>query len=189
MEKTIDCSVVAVYEDLSDAQDAARDLEKAGVKHGYVHVSSGELTGTPTDTRTAVPTDSETFTGWLKSIFTSDKHEHHQNYTNAYARGKHILSVEAADSQLRVIMSVLNRYSPIDIHTDDYGAMHGMSTPDTYIWEFPQPPSESDARNAGDEVAAPVTTTGSVGIPAENRGVRVYRNRSEGTTTTVSNPS
>ncbi len=171
MHTAIDCTVVAVYENQTDAQSAVNDLQTAGLSPERLYISSAKDAETVTSSP-APPTSSghESFGHWLKSLFGPVKHAHQDTYQQAYTGGKHIVSVEASESQVHAVRTILNRFSPMDVHTDDYGAAHGVETPDTYNYVYQG--SASDVLNAKDELAMPVTTTGSVGIPG--RAVRVY---------------
>ncbi|HEX4166454.1 MAG TPA: hypothetical protein VHZ55_13380, partial [Bryobacteraceae bacterium] len=181
MHTAIDCSVVAVFENLQDAQSAVEDLKTAGLSTDRIYLSSANSAGSATVSSPAPPlasTDHESFTGWLKSLFGPQKHPHHESYERAFSSGRHIVSVEASEAQVHAVSTILHRFSPVDIHMDDYAVGRGISTPDTYSFEY-KGSEKSDPLNARDEIAAAATTTGSVGFPAADRAVRVYPKEAE----------
>ncbi len=177
MATTNDSTVVAVFDDAEEARAAAADLKAAGISSDRIYVSSenaGSATAGTSGT-TGYAHHEGGITGWFKSLFGGEEHEHTSGYQTAYSGGKTIVSVEAEESNVSKIADILDRHSPVDVHTDDYGTARGVGTPNTYDAGYQG--SKSDVLNARTELAGATaglgaaaargaaTTTGSAGVP------------------------
>ncbi len=154
MATTADSTVVAVFDNASDARSAVNDLKAAGFGSDKVFVSSEGstgLSGYASDTSTTAHEGG--ITGWFKSLFGSDEHEHRTGYESAVSSGKTIVSVEASEANVDRVSDILDRYSPVDVHAGDIGAARGTATPNVY-----------NAGYEGTRGGAATTTTGSAGV-------------------------
>ncbi len=166
MASTTDCTVVAVFDSADDARAAAAELKSAGFGSDKVFISSeGSGSGDYSTGTSSTTTQHEGgITGWFKSLFGSGEHEHRSTYESAVAGGKTIVSVDAPEESADQVSDILNRYSPVNLHTEDYGEAHGVATSNTYDSGYQG--SKSDLLNARDELrGAAATTTGSAGVP------------------------
>jgi stress response protein YsnF len=167
--------VVAVFRNATDAQGAVNELKSRGFSENNIYVSSGKDTGTDTGRLgttgayddatgdTSMPREGG-FTGWLKSLFGGDEsHEHYRGYESAYSSGNTVVSVDTDEEHENDVSDVLNRFSPVDVRTDDTGTAEGIRTPNTGNAGYQG--SRSDYRNASEELGRPLTTTGSAGVP------------------------
>ncbi len=188
MANTTDYTVVAVFDNAEDARAAAAELRSSGFGSDKVFVSSegaqgGSVrqseAGTAADLGAAGSYPSQApstmshheggIAGWFKSLFGGDDtDEHRRGYETAVAGGKTIVSVDAPESSADRISDILNRYSPVNVHTEDYGEAHGVSTSNTYDSGYQG--SKSDVLNARDELrSTPAATTGSAGASLTGR--------------------
>ena len=189
MADTTDCTVVAVFNSADDARSAAAELKSSGFASDKVFVSSGgaqagsfrqaeagtaATSGTGGSYPSQAPSTMETTTeggisGWFKSLFgANDTDEHKRGYESAVAGGKTIVSVDAPESSAARISDILNRFSPVNVHTEDYGEAHGVAT--SNIYDSGYQGSKSDILNARDELrSAPAATTDSAGAPLTGR--------------------
>ncbi len=186
MASTTDCTVVAVFDRADDARAATAELKSAGFGSDKVFISSegGQATSQSLQSEAGTsasavagsyPAQASTthheggITGWFKSLFgANDADEHRRGYESAVAGGKTIVSVEAPEASADRISDILNRYSPINVHTEDYGEARGVATSNTYDSGYQG--SRSDVLNARDELrGAAATTTGSAGVPVGGR--------------------
>lgn len=108
------CTLLAVFATNSKAQSAVEELERTGVEHSRIHIHAGSTTGASNESTR----HEGGFTGWLKSLFGNDEEE----YTAAYADGKTIVAVDAADNQIDSIADTLDRYDPIDLQAQSTSA-------------------------------------------------------------------
>ena len=187
MASTTDCTVVAVFDRADDARAAAAELKSAGFGSDKVFVSSegAGIPGRQSEAGSAVdigtagsyPAQGSStathheggITGWFKSLFgADDANEHRRGYESAVAGGKTIVSVDAPESSADRVSDILNRFSPVNVHTEDYGEARGVATSNTYDSGYQG--SKSDVLNARDELrGAAATTTGSAGAPVTGR--------------------
>ncbi len=132
MASTTKSTVIAAFRNSADAQAAAQDLQAAGINRGDIYLessSSGTSTGSGSTTsgygsRTAASEGG--ITGWFKSLFGAENDTDRVGYEQAYSQGGYLLSVDAQDNQIDQVEAILNRHSPVNVHTDD--AYAGGST-------------------------------------------------------------
>ena len=132
MASTTKSTVIAAFRNSADAQAAAQDLQAAGVNRGDIYLeSSGSSASSGTSTSTTnygsrTAGNEGGITGWFKSLFGAEDDTDRAGYEQAYSSGSYLLSVDASENQLSQIEDILNRHSPLNIHTDD--AYPGGST-------------------------------------------------------------
>ncbi len=150
MQNARDCSVVAVFPKADDARSAQAELQAAGFKADRVY-SSVETTVAAAP---AVSTRPEGHIAhWLKSLFGGEEHSHFHGYQRALSSGQYVVGVDTSDEDSAKASEIFSRFSPIDVHTDDFGAAHGISTSDTESAGY-KGSETSDILNARDELAA-----------------------------------
>jgi stress response protein YsnF len=111
---------VAVFKDASNAEAAATELKANGTNANDIYISS-ERTATGSSTSEASTHREGGFIGWIKSIFGDNDQRDRQNYENAVQRGNILLSVDTADRDIDRVAEILDRHSPLDVHTEDAG--------------------------------------------------------------------
>lgn len=119
MATTTDSTVVAVFQNASDAQAAANELKANGFSQSDIYISSSD-TGSTNLPRTEGTTEHEGgITGWFKRVFGGhDDEEDRRRYEDALQSGNAILSVDVANQDLNRVADILDRYSPVDIHRE-----------------------------------------------------------------------
>jgi uncharacterized protein (TIGR02271 family) len=179
MANTIDATIVAVFNNGAEARAAVDDLKSAGYGSDRVFISSEAGAETTTTTRSEHAQHEGGVVGWFKSLFGSEEHEHVRGYQSAVAEGRTIVSVDTPEANVEKVSDILNRHSPIDIHSDDIGSAKGIATSNTYDAGYQG--SESDRLNAREELGLPVVEEDlKVGKRTVQRGgVRVYSRISE----------
>ncbi len=125
MASTTKSTLIAAFRNSADAQAAAQDLQAAGINRGDIYLESSGSSASTTNygsntsdygSRTAAHEGG--ITGWFKSLFGAEDTEA-AGYEQAYSQGNYLLSVDADESQIDRIEDILNRHSPVNIHTDD----------------------------------------------------------------------
>ncbi|HLH05395.1 MAG TPA: DUF2382 domain-containing protein [Bryobacteraceae bacterium] len=177
MASATDATIVAVYDNAGDARAAVDELKSAGFGSDRIYVSSeagAETTSAPQHTH-----HEGGIKGWFKSLFGSEEHEHVRGYQTAVDAGRTIVSVDVADANVDRVSDILNRYSPIDVHSEDIGSAKGVATSNVYDSGYQG--SESDRLNAREELGLPVVEEDlKIGKRTVQRGgVRVYSRFSE----------
>ena len=117
-------TLVAVFDNRSDAQSALDELLASGFSRSDVNVSSADATGQTSSLSGDVPRIDETheegigasikhfFTG----LFGSDNDEHVSRYSDVVSRGHHVLTVTTqSEPEVERAADVIERFGPIDI--------------------------------------------------------------------------
>jgi uncharacterized protein (TIGR02271 family) len=108
-------TIIAAFRNSSDAQAAATELEAAGISQDDIYIE----TGSDTSARSKRASTKEGgFTGWLKSIFSEEDDSDRIEYENAVAHGNCLLRVDVHEDEIPTAENILNRHSPINIHSD-----------------------------------------------------------------------
>jgi uncharacterized protein (TIGR02271 family) len=118
-------TLVAVFELRSEAEHAMDELLAGGFSRNEVQISKADATG-QTDSLTGRPTSAaeephdEGFGAgirhFFRDIFGTDASVHAQKYTDAVARGHHVLIVNAADEpEIERAADIVERHGPVDI--------------------------------------------------------------------------
>ncbi|QJE02285.1 DUF2382 domain-containing protein [Massilia forsythiae] len=117
-------TLVAVFDNRSDAQNAMDELLASGFSRTDVNVSSADPTGQNDSlTGTAVRTDDTQEEGFGASIkhffsglFGSDSDETASRYSSAVNRGHHVLTVTTqSEPEVERAADVIERFGPVDI--------------------------------------------------------------------------
>ena len=118
MATTADSTVVAVFQNASDAQAAANELKANGFNQSDIYISSSD-TGSTNLPRTEGTAEHEGgITGWFKRVFGGHDDEERRRYEDALQSGNAILSVDVTNQDLNRVADILDRYSPVDIHRE-----------------------------------------------------------------------
>jgi uncharacterized protein (TIGR02271 family) len=137
MASTTRSTVIAAFRNSADAQAAAQDLQAAGVNRGDIYLeSSGSTSGTDYSADTSDYGSRTThheggITGWFKSLFGAEDDTDRAGYERAYSQGTYLLSVDSDENQIDRIEDILNRHSPVNVHTDDAYSTGTSSTAGT----------------------------------------------------------
>lgn len=117
-------TLVAVFDNRSDAQNAMDELLASGFSRSDVNVSSADPTGQTSSLSGDVPMASQTheegigasikhfFTG----LFGSDNDEHVSRYSDVVSRGHHVLTLTTqSEPEVERAADVIERFGPVDI--------------------------------------------------------------------------
>lgn len=119
-------TVVGVYDNYTQAENAMNELLAAGFSRDNVRLNPETKGGT----RTAVSEDADTggsgIGHFFRSLFGMEEHREHRDiYSEAVRRGSCVLTVDAASEDMRDrATEIMNRYDPVDI---DERASHWRS--------------------------------------------------------------
>ncbi|MGZ8288028.1 MAG: hypothetical protein ACXW2U_00290 [Telluria sp.] len=151
-------TLVAVFDNRSDAQKAMDDLLASGFNRTDVRLSEG---GTGTTARDEVR-DDETIASSIKSFFSdlfgSDRSDRLHMYSEAISRGHFVLTVTApSEPEVERAADRVERYGPIDIDEHATGwesgaTAAGMSAGAMGLGKYQQSPSlsrQSEAQGPG----------------------------------------
>ena len=116
-------TLVAVFDNRSDAQNAMDELLASGFTRDNVYVSSADLTGqdtTMTGTTTTGAVHEEGVGASIKhffaNLFGSDEDEHVTRYSTAVTGGQHVLTLTtSSEPEVERAADVIERFGPVDI--------------------------------------------------------------------------
>jgi uncharacterized protein (TIGR02271 family) len=121
-------TLVAVFDNRSDAQNAMDELLASGFSRTDVNVSSADPTGQSdslgspglSGSSMSADTQDEGIGSSIKNFFTglfgSDSDEHASRYTGAVTRGHHVLTVTTqSEPEVERAADVIERFGPVDI--------------------------------------------------------------------------
>ena len=114
-------TLVAVFDNRSDAQSAMDELLASGFTRTNVNVSSADLTGTTTTTGATLGTTHEEGVGasikhFFSNLFGSDQEEHATRYSNFVTGGQHVLTLTTtSEPEVERAADVIERFGPLDI--------------------------------------------------------------------------
>jgi uncharacterized protein (TIGR02271 family) len=115
-------TLVAVFDNRSDAQSAMDELLASGFTRDNVAVSSADMaTGSSATTAATTTTTHEEGVGaaiknFFESLFGTDHDEHAIRYSNAVTSGQHVLTLTTtSEPEVERAADVIERFGPIDI--------------------------------------------------------------------------
>jgi uncharacterized protein (TIGR02271 family) len=116
-------TLVAVFDNRSDAQNAMDELLASGFTRDNVYVSSADLTGrdtTLTGTTTTGAVHEEgvgaSIKHFFENLFGSDQDEHVTRYSTAVTGGQHVLTLTTtSEPEVERAADVIERFGPLDI--------------------------------------------------------------------------
>jgi uncharacterized protein (TIGR02271 family) len=121
-------TLVAVFDNRTDAQNALNELLSSGFSRNDVRLSgddagAGTVSTSGTDTDTGIGSGIKNF---FSNLFGDDSSEHATRYEGAVTRGQHVVTL-TADSlpEVERAADIVERYGPTDIdeHSDGVGKM------------------------------------------------------------------
>lgn len=128
-------TLVAVFDNRTDAQNAMNELTSSGFSRDEVKLSNSDPTGmTDSVTGRSDTLDDDRDTGigasikhFFTDLFGADNSEHASRYEGAVTRGHHVLTVRA-DSlpEVERAADIVERYGPTDIDEQASGSDTGM---------------------------------------------------------------
>jgi uncharacterized protein (TIGR02271 family) len=116
-------TLVAVFDNRSDAQNAMDELLASGFTRTDVNVSSADPTGQTDSLTGTTPHTSEVHEGFMAQIkhfftglFGSDNDDHVERYSDAVTRGHHVLTlVTQSEPEVERAADILERFGPVDL--------------------------------------------------------------------------
>jgi uncharacterized protein (TIGR02271 family) len=117
-------TLVAVFDNRSDAQSAMDELLASGFTRDNVNVSSADLaTGSSATTAASTTTTATQEEGvgasiknFFESLFGTDHDQHAIRYSNAVTSGQHVLTLTTtSEPEVERAADVIERFGPIDI--------------------------------------------------------------------------
>lgn len=106
-------TVIAAFENGTDAQAAAADLQGAGISRDDIYIESDNSGDLP---RSTSRSSEGGVKGWFKSLFGEEEHQDRSRYEQAVTKGQCLLRVDVNDEQIPSVEDILNRHSPVDVH-------------------------------------------------------------------------
>ncbi|QYF92937.1 YsnF/AvaK domain-containing protein [Massilia sp. PAMC28688] len=135
-------TLVAVFDNRTDAQKALEDLASSGFSRQCVRLSEGDTTGqtgisssgttgtTGTTARSDDMDDDGSFGASIRNffgdLFGNDRSEDYRMYSEAVSRGNYVLTLDAdSEPEVERAADIVERYGPIDIdeHAQQWGVM------------------------------------------------------------------
>jgi len=163
-------TVVGVYDDYSNAQNAVEGLAAAGFSRSNIQLQpDSEIS-----TQSTAPTSEESsggIGGFFRSLFGSDEHkEHHDVYAESVRRGHYVLTVDVQDEdEVDRATEVMNRFHAVDIdERSSQWKQQGWSGYDASAPRLSQDEIESERRSY-----AQARTTGMTGNTTEQSRIPV----------------
>lgn len=186
-----DTTVVAVYDNYTDAQNAMQALTSAGFSHSDIQLNpqseSGSTgsTGHTADAGTA--DDNGGITGFFKSLFgITDQPEYHDVYSESVRRGSYVLTLDlASEQEVDRASEILARYNAVDIdERSNHWRSQGWTNYDASAPRYSRDEIESErssyltsrtgtAAGLGTNNAATAGTTGEMHIPIVEEELQV----------------
>jgi len=106
-------NIVGVFDDYSTAEQAARELQNAGIPREYITVKSNHMTGAAG--RSTESSDEGGISGFFHRLFGAGDNEYRDHYSEALRRGSALVCVTATEDQVDRVSSLLNQYGAVDI--------------------------------------------------------------------------
>jgi len=114
-------TLVAVFDNRSDAQNAMDELLASGFARDNVNLSSADLSGTATTTGATLGSTHEEGVGasikhFFENLFGTNQDEHATRYSNAVTGGQHVLTLTTdSEPEVERAADLIERFGPIDI--------------------------------------------------------------------------
>jgi uncharacterized protein (TIGR02271 family) len=114
-------TLVAVFDNRSDAQNAMDELLASGFARDNVNLSSADLSGTTTTTGATLGSTHEEGVGasikhFFENLFGTNQDEHATRYSNAVTGGQHVLTLTTdSEPEVERAADLIERFGPIDI--------------------------------------------------------------------------
>lgn len=111
-------TLVAVFDSSTEAQEAARKLQAAGIDRQSIHLNGGEFESKTASAQARTTSDDEPgmISRFFSSIFGDDDAPHASNYSEAMRRGNAVLTVAVADEdRVEEISDMLDACGAVDV--------------------------------------------------------------------------
>lgn len=125
-------TLVAVFDNRSDAQQAMDELLASSFTSTNVRLSQGDITGTISDTpsQAASTRDDDSIASSIRNffsdIFGTDDSVNTQRYASAVTNGQYVLTVgPVSEPEVERAADIVERFGPIDIDEESSGAEYG----------------------------------------------------------------
>lgn len=130
-------TLLAVFDNRKDAQQALDDLVASGFSRQEARLSEGDPTGqsalpgsagTRSDTTADDGSFGSSIRNFFSDIFGTDRSEHAQMYSDAVTRGHYVLTVNTdSEPEVERAADIVERYGPVDIDekAQQWGASYG----------------------------------------------------------------
>jgi len=155
-------TIVAVYDNLTDADAAVRDLQAANISS---HAISRHERNTETTTTTTAPVREEGF--WAR-LFGSEPDHDTSVYDRSIDSGSSVVAVRVSEEEGDRVSSILEAHNPIDL--DERSTQYSASETTTALGT-PVDPSTSSTLSATDQAAARSGMTQRSGTTASDGGI------------------
>ncbi len=126
-------TLVAVFDNRNDAQQALDDLVASGFSRQEVRLSEGDATGEAARSADTSRSDDHSFTAGIKNffadVFGTDRDEDARMYSEAVSRGNYVLTLNAvSEPEVERAADIVERYGPIDIdeHAQQWTGQPGL---------------------------------------------------------------
>jgi len=120
MAGTSESTIIAAFRNSADADAAAAELESAGFDRDDIYLETSGSTKTSSSSKFAK--SEHGISGWFKSMFGHENDQDRAPYEDAVQQGSTLLRVDVMDEEVDEVEDILNRHSPIDVHSDGRGA-------------------------------------------------------------------
>jgi uncharacterized protein (TIGR02271 family) len=137
MATTTDSTLVAIFSNRSDAENAVNDLKANGFSSNDIYVGSYNDSSSSGTSRewNATHQHEGGIKGWFKSLFgEDDANTDYRDYETAANQGGVIVSVQANQQQIDRATQILQKYGPSDINEENdtaYGQGAGTTSSST----------------------------------------------------------
>lgn len=126
-------TLVAVFDNRTDAQKALEDLVASGYTRQSVRLSEGDTTGQTGAGTSGIRADddddgsfSASVRNFFGDLFGNDRSEDYRMYSEAVSRGHYVLTLDAdSEPEVERAADIVERYGPLDIdeHAQQWGVL------------------------------------------------------------------
>ncbi len=111
-------TLVALFDDYSSAQRAARELEAEGVPQNAISIQSNQMTAGAGSYGPAYTEERHEggFGAWLRDLFGGDSDDDHSHYDEALRRGNAVVTVNLEGQSYENAIATLNRNGAVDVN-------------------------------------------------------------------------
>ena len=144
-------TIVGVFDDVTSAQNAVRDLQTAGVSPNHIRLTSNTEATSGSTTSASTTSGSQSGSGWTDkianffgSMFEDDSDQHHAHtYAEAWRRGHYLVVADVESAQADRAVEILNKYGTVDL---DRRAEHWKKTGYTGTYDSSAAPYTAEQR-------------------------------------------
>ena len=109
-------TIVGVFDDLSSAQSAVRELEAAGVQKDHIRLTNTQSEASAGSSAAGDQSWKGRIFGFFESLFEDDNDRSYANhYAEAWRRGHHIVVADVESAQTETAAAIMNRYGTVDL--------------------------------------------------------------------------